>query len=222
MVVAETLVEPIPITDAEGKPPKRGRGRPPLLNPDGTRANAPRVSRPSKPSKPRKPSQSRARGPRSLRPEIGAFLTLTNSLVLMSPIGTRPIEATINPAVEPTRIGDELDEAEIKALASAIDAQCQRSPRFRKYVERVLTAGAGGQLLSVLGIIATRRAARHGLAPAMLDPMLGMMLAGDGIDALGDMKPPAEPDERTVVTGEQTPDRSGGIDFETVGTFAEP
>lgn len=219
MMVAE-LVEPIPVTGESE--PIRKRGRPPKLNPDGTRANPPKLAKPRSIPKPKR-AASRARGPKSLRPEIGAFLTLINSAVLMTPLGTRPLEAVTDPNVIPTRVGDELDAAEIDALASALDTQCQRSARFRKYVERMLSVGAGGQLVSVVGIIATRRAARHGLAPAALDPMLGMMLAGGGLDALGNMTPPVAPEPPDTVTGELAPDRSEPtIDFETVGTFAEP
>lgn len=183
--------------------PKRGRGRPPKIDP----ATGQRVT-PTRKPRPRKPSQSprRPSGPRSLRPEIGAFLMLVNSALIMSPIGTRPVQAITDPTVTPERIGYELDAAEIDALASALDAQCKRSPRFRKYVETMLSAGSGGALVTVVGIIAARRASRAGILPPMLDPMLGLALAGDGIGALVNMEPPKEPAPmHDAETGETIP-----------------
>lgn len=58
---------------------------------------------------------------------------------------------------------DQLDMAEIEALATSIDEQCKTSPRFRKYVEQMLGVTSGGQLLAVAGMVAARRGARHGL-----------------------------------------------------------
>ncbi len=219
MVAEATLVDPIPQPDAEAAP--RRRGRPPKLNPDGSRANAPKVGKPQKP-KAAKPRTAQ-RTSRSLRPQIGAFLTMINSAVLMSPIGTRPMAASYDASVAPEKIGDELDAAEIDALAGAIDMQCQRSPRFRKYIERMLTAGSGGQLFTVVGIIAARRAARHGIIPQPLDFTLGMALAGSS-DAFANAAPPTTPTGPDNVTGEYAPNRSPDnvVDFESIGTFSEP
>lgn len=187
-------------------PPRRKPGRVPALNPDGTRKHPPRPAgnRRGRPAgKPgRRPTTRKAK---SLREPIAALLTMVNMAVLMSPLGTRPMSATTDPSVTPERVGDELDAAEINALATAIDLQCQRSPRFRKYVESMLGVGSGGALISTIGIIAVRRAARHGLAPAMLDPTLGIMLSGDDLDALFSMsktEPDTTPDP---VTGETPP-----------------
>lgn len=164
---------------AEETVPKRGRGRPPKLDPiTGERVNKPRGSGGRKPS-----------STRSLENQIGALLTTVNVVVMMVP----PIAA------------DALDVAEITALARAMDAQCKQSPRFRKYVEAMLAAGSGGQLLGVVAIIAARRASRHGLAPEQIDPMLGTMLAGNS-DAFGAMH--VEPERTTEIdpnTGEQPP-----------------
>lgn len=222
-MVAE-LVEPLPV---DGEMQRRGRGRPPKLNPDGTRVNPPKVSRPSRPKR-----VARATGKprsRSLAPEISAFLTMVNSVILLTPIGTRPMEASPmlsmvgGAATEPpTKIGDELDSAEIKMLAASIDRQCQRSPRFRKYVERVLGAGSGGMLVGTLGMIAARRASRHGILPKMIDPAIGILMESGDLNALASMMtvptPSATPDE---TTHEIEPDRSEPIDFENIGTFAE-
>lgn len=214
MIDTPPAIEQIPIPTNGAK---RGRGRPPKVDPaTGERLHPPK--RAARPKRARATAPPRSRGPRSLRPEIAAFLTLANTLVVISPLGSRP--ERIDPATGdtiPAKLGDELDDAEIVALAAAIDQQCQRSPRFRKYVENALSVGSGGALISTVGIIVARRASRHGLAPAMLDPMLGIMLAGGGLEALGSMMPPLDttPDP---VTGETPP---APIDFETVGTFSE-
>lgn len=157
--------------------PKRGRGRPPKIDPiTGERVNQPR-------------GRSSGRKPRSLENQIGALLMTVNVVVMMVP---------------PLR-NDALDTAEVTALAKAMDAQCQQSPRFRKYVEAMLAAGSGGQLLGVVAIIAARRAARHGLAPSEIDPMLGAMLAGN-TDSIGAMyTPPEAPSGPDPVTGEHPP-----------------
>lgn len=148
---------------------------------------------------------------------------MANSLVLMSPIGTKPAMAALDPTITPEKIGDELDAAEIAALAASIDRQCQRSPRFRKYVERMLAVGSGGALVTTLGIIATRRAARHGLIPngEIIDFTLGTMLASGGMEQLANAPVPRPTPEPDTVTGELTPERVA-VDFENIGTFAEP
>lgn len=142
----------------------------------------------------------RSRAPKSLYPEIAATLTMANMLVTMSPVGSRPPSE----ALPQGRVGDELDEPEITLLARALDSQCQRSPRFRRQVERMLGAGAGGQLVTVLGLIATRRAARHGIIPPQLDDALGAMMAGGDLAALGEFTPPDAP------TVDATPDPETG------------
>lgn len=220
-MVAE-LVEPIQLPIEEA--PKR-RGRPPKMNPDGTRANPPRVAQPRKPKRPRSAARPSTR---KLKEEIAAFLTMVNSVVLMTPLGTKPTMAAFDPNVPVEKIGDELDEYEISALAASIDRQCLRSPRFRKYVERMLGVGSGGTLIATVGIIAARRAARHGVIPngEAVDFSLGMMLASGGVEAAASapVRAPVVADERVVISGEVTPDRSNdeGIDYETIGTFAEP
>lgn len=165
---------------AEETVPKRSRGRPPKIDPiTGERVNKPRGS--GSPT-PRKSTT------RSLETQIGALLTTVNVVVMMVP----PIAP------------DALDVAEITALAKAMDAQCRQSPRFRKYVEAMLAAGSGGQLLGVVAIIAARRASRHGMAPAEIDPMLGAMLAGN-TDAIGATYTPPETKPIDPDTGEAQP-----------------
>lgn len=210
---AEPLFETIEDRIAAQDPiptPKR-RGRPPKIDPlTGERATPARKRGPRKPSA---PTRKRApRGPRSLRPEIGAALTMLNAVLIVSPLGTRPVEAIGDPAIMPERIGDELDAAEIDALASAIDAQCKRSPRFRAYVESVLTVGSGGTLLTVLAIIAARRAARHGILPAQVDMIGGMALSSD-IGALANIEPVPPSTAPDPDTGE-TPPKPLPFDYE--------
>lgn len=107
----------------------------------------------------------------SLEKEIGSFLVTLNFIAVLIP----PIR------------DDALDEQEIVALARAIDAQCQTSPTFKKYVTAALTAGSGGQLVMVLAMIGARRAARHGLVPEELDATIGNMLASE--NARGPVSP---------------------------------
>jgi hypothetical protein len=146
---------------------------------------------------------------------------MVNSLVVMLPIGTRPISASpaLGGTEVPEKIGDELDAAEIAALAKAINTQCQTSPTMRRYIERLLAVGSGGQLVTVVGIIATRRMARHGLLPAMLDPLLGIQLATGNIGDMTNLPPtPLNVDETTHETEpNRTPEMDEPIDFETIG-----
>lgn len=157
------------------------------------------------------------RTPRTLYPEIAAFLTMANTIVTMTPLGSR-YEPTgkINtidigamslplPEMRMIKLGDELDEMEIAQLAKAIDAQAQRSPRFKKYVETVLGLGAGFGILSIVGIIVARRAARHNLIDPSLDAKLGGMLNGD-LSSLAQFVPTPMVDESPDPdTGERPP-----------------
>lgn len=112
------------------------------------------------PRDPNAPVQHRAgRKPRSLEASIGSALVMVNLPLMMF------------------AQGDALDTAEIEALSKAIDAQCQTSPRFRKYVQTALDASSGGQLITVGGIIVARRLARHEiLLPKAADDQLGRIL----------------------------------------------
>jgi hypothetical protein len=112
---------------------------------------------------PRDPNAPRAtRRSKSLETQIGSAL-MTLNLAFW--------------AVPPLR-NDALDDAEIVALAKAIDQQARVSPRFRKYLTAALEATSGGQLMSVVVIIGARRLARHNIAlPNEADAALGKMLA---------------------------------------------
>lgn len=171
------------------------------------------------------------RTPKTLYPEIAAFLTMANTVVTMTPLGSRyeptgtftPMDVGPGisipiPDMNMVKLGDELDEMEIAHLAKAIDAQAMRSPRFKKYVETVLGIGAGAGIIAILGIIAGRRAARHGIIDPSLDPKLGSMLNGD-LSALASFTPTPQRDETPDPdTGEQPPvpdgDSPDGFSFE--------
>lgn len=104
----------------------------------------------------------RTRAGASLKEPIGGLLVMVNLPVSM---------------FSPT---DALDGAEIEALAQALDEQQKLSPRFRKYLQRLLGAASGGQLLAVAGMVAARRAARHGMlgeAGEQVDMALGQQLS---------------------------------------------
>lgn len=87
---------------------------------------------------------------------------------------------------------DALDRVEIEALAHAIDQECQRSARFRKYVEQALQVQGGTSLVLVLGAIVGRRVVRHNLievpepigndrADAALGGIIAMTVPGNGL-----------------------------------------
>jgi hypothetical protein len=197
------IQEPIPETQ-----PKRSPGRPPALNPDGTRKHPPRGTSTR--------TRTRTSRTKSLEAEITAFLTVVNSVIAFTPLGTKYDQeklalALMTPGADMSlaieKIGDELDEAEIKLLAKGIDAQCQRSPRFRAYIETMLGAGANAGLIATVAMIAARRAARHGIVPEALDPMLGSMMNGGSLDNAMAFVPSSD-SGKNEHTGENEPDRT--------------
>lgn len=205
-----TEIRSVPIQEPIPEQQPKRRGRPPALNPDGTRKNPPRGSG---------STARRSARAKSLEPEITAFLSVINSIIAFTPLGThydtdRLAAVMMNggdPATAIERVGDELDEAEISLLAKGLDAQCQRSPRFRKYVETMLGAGANAGLIATVAMIGARRLARHGIVPQPLDPMLGSMMNGGTLDNALAFVPSAREDKNET-TGESAPDRS--FDFE--------
>lgn len=210
--------EPVPVESLQ-EPIKAGKdGKPLSMKPSAVRARRARAKAKAEGRAP-KAAPKRARpSTRSLAPEIGAMLALINGMVIASPLGTRPVAAITDPNVQPERIGDELDAAEIAALSAAIDAQCRRSPRFRKVVEGMLGAASGGTLVTVVGLIAARRAARHGLVPAQVDVMAGLILQSD-VEAIANASKAATDDAPDPTTGETPPDREAesAFDFATAG-----
>lgn len=121
------------------------------------------IKAPPKPVRP-KPTPPKPRL-KSLETDIGALI-ITGNLML-----------------SPVLKGDMLDELEVTSLAHAIDDQAQRSPRFRKMVQRALETAGAASLLSVIVIIGGRRAARHGLIDTGWDDTLRAFLAVSNMDA---------------------------------------
>jgi hypothetical protein len=120
------------------------------------------------------------RSSKSLEPQIRATLVMFNMALLVVP----PLQA------------DALDEAELFALAKALDLQAKQSPRFRRALEAALTATSGAGLVSIVAIIGARRAARHGaFGPqgTMIDAALGGIVAGVPLDGLAGVSPEPEP-----------------------------
>lgn len=110
-------------------------------------------------------SRSRVSSKASLRTEIGGLLVMINLPLQMVPALQR----------------DALDHSEIDALAKAIDQECQTNPRFRKYVEQMLRAQGGTNLMFVIAAIAARRVVRHGIVPEeVMEPIGG----GEAVDLL--------------------------------------
>lgn len=221
--------EPVPIADLPlggVEPPRRRPGRPPARNADGTRKYPLRGSTPRKGgSRARRPGTT-PRPPATLYPELVGFLTMVNMGIAFTPLGTRH-EATGGvttidfgnglkmpvPETKVVKLGDEFDDVEIAVLAQAIDAQCRRSPRVKKYVQGFLGVTAGAGLAGVVGMIVARRLSRHGVIDPSLDAKIGAMLNGD-ISALASFTPPEEapaPDP----DAEQAPDRAATFDFAT-------
>jgi len=119
------------------------------------------VETPPKRGPGRPPTVAARPSARSLKSEISATLMQINLVLIMIP----PLRQ------------DQMDMVEIDALASSLDEQARKSPRFRKALEGALTATGGAGLISILAIIGTRRAARHGLVPVEIDQQLGNLLA---------------------------------------------
>lgn len=130
-------------------PPKRGPGRP-----KGSKNKAPREPKATgtKPRRGRPPGQSR-------KAKIGGLLTMFNMALQMTPLRS-----------------DALDALEIEALAKSLDEEARKSPTFAKYLDVALGVGGAGGLWSVLGLVAMRRAARHGVLPPMFDGQAAMLL----------------------------------------------
>lgn len=184
-------------------------------------------------AKPRGGGRSRTpQTPKTLYPEIAAALSMGNMIIAFTPFASKyePTGVIVQYEAAPgisfpmpeqrmTKLGDELDEMEIANLAAALDRQCQRSPRFKKYVEMVLNGVAGGGILTILGMIAARRASRHGILNPTLDGKLGAMMAGD-VSAIAGFMSDAESgtiDETpNPETGERAPVPTPDLDFESL------
>lgn len=127
-------------------PPKRGPGRP-----KGSKTKPRATGSP--------PKRGGSATYRSRRAKIGGTLTMFNMALSMSPLR-----------------GDRLDALEIDALAKTLDEEARKSATFRRYLDAALGVTGAGGIWSVLGLIAVRRGARHGLLPADFDANAAMLL----------------------------------------------
>lgn len=136
-----------------------------------TKAGLPRKRRGRPPGS--APTVRRGRTSGSLRTQIGGMLLFVNM----------PISILSSK--------NALDAVEIDALAKALDEECQRNARFRKYVEQMLAVQGGTSLIFVTLAIAGRRVVRNNLVtvPAEIgsnetaDAMIGgiiSMMGGNG------------------------------------------
>lgn len=133
----------------------------------GNNGSAPFVSKPLTQVPPNKEQPPKRKGPgrpptKSLEAQIGALIVMVNLTIQSIP----PLRQ------------DAMDVYEMEALAKAIDLQAKTSPRFRRYLEALLSAGSGAGLIGIMAMIGARRAARHGLMPAEVDALLGSMIQG--------------------------------------------
>lgn len=214
-MIADPLVESVPESELGGRKPARK----PLSAEQKEKANARARERRAQATGGARRPRGRprtARGPVSLYAEIAAFLSLANLLVIVSPLGSRAYVVpgeNGGPDTIGQKIGDELDDGEIDLLAKSLDAQCQRSPRFRKQIERILGVGAAGGLLGVIAMIGIRRAARHGILPPAIDVMMGGVMEGGDLSAMASFTPPVAPDQSPdPTTGERPPQPSPELD----------
>lgn len=116
------------------------------------------VSGDAAPKRRGRPPGSRNKASRAnLKKDLEGLITLANTVVVIAA-----------PA-------DALDPVEVEALAAALDEQAKANPRFRRMLENAISVAGGTSLITVVGIIVTRRLARHGVVPggAMIDTMLG-------------------------------------------------
>lgn len=133
---AVPVQEPIGPTEAiQEEAPKRRRGRPPA-DPDA----------PKKMLAPRRPRINREH-------RIGAFLARINMAV--------QVTASIVPSV--IHPDDPLTPNEIVALARGLNAQAQRHPTFRKYLEVAITVSDNADLVFAVACIGVRRLSNHGV-----------------------------------------------------------
>lgn len=128
-------------------------------------------------------SKSRASGMTraQLRTALDQFVTFINTIL-----------QTVAPY-------DALQPKEVAVLVNALEEQAEKTPRFRRGLEALLTVTSGGSLGLVVGILIGRRLARRrvfgGLSP-MVDAMGGIVIesmdvapseASEAMDAIMDM-----------------------------------
>lgn len=79
---------------------------------------------------------------------------------------------TILQAVAPL---DALQPKEVAVLVNALEEQADKSPRFRRGLETLLTVTSGGSLGLIVGIIIGRRLARRQMFGRTFSPMVDAM-----------------------------------------------
>ncbi len=110
----------------------------------------------AKPAERKTRTRKAATRPVNLETRIAAQLISFNLLFQLSPWAS-----------------DALSVDEIQALAHALNSQAQASKRFKDALELALSVGSSGELISVVLLIAVRRAANHNLIPAEFAVMAG-------------------------------------------------
>lgn len=143
------------------------------------------------PARPREATGAPAGRTGSLRVRIGGALAMLNMIALVIPATSR----------------DALSPVEVDALAKGVDAQCQASPRFRRYVETALAASGASGLVGVIAMIAARRVARHGIVPEFIDGAIGAMM-GDTDTPVAVAAPVAAPGPAANVGDALAPDEN--------------
>lgn len=119
----------------------------------------------------------RRHGPRGPRSGNGRSTARTTRGSLRTQIGG--MLQLVNMPVQILSAKNALDSIEIDALAKALDEECQRNARFRKYMEQMLAVQGGTSLVLVVAAIAGRRIVRNGIVDVP-DQIGGK----DGADAL--------------------------------------
>jgi len=151
-MVAELDFDVIPDAEPEQAAPRR-RGRPPKD------PNAPASTTPRKPRRPR-----------------GASLEAATAASLFKLNLYFAVACKFIPGLDASK--DPLDGLEITAVAGGLAEQAKANPRFAKMLEAFNGVAGSDNILLIVIIIAGRRAARHGILPAVIDP-LGAAALGD-------------------------------------------
>jgi hypothetical protein len=158
-----------PVPLQEPVPVRKRRGRPPKTDQS-------------------EPTPRRRTRRANLETRVGAFITRVNVVFQMA--------AAFVPAIHPD---DPLAPYEIVALAKALTAQADKSPTFRRYLELAISTSDAADLVFVLGAIAVRRAANHGIVPQMIGTIASATLENpEALGSLLQMQTQEEPTDGTV------------------------
>jgi hypothetical protein len=128
------------------------------------------------------PAKKRGRQPGSTNSTTKQYAPRRTSGSIENQIGA--FLFTINAPLQLFLSNDALDAVEIQALAHALDQECSRNARFKKYVEQALAVQGGTSLVLVIASIVGRRVVRHRLVEVPepignegLDAMLGGIIS---------------------------------------------